>query len=249
VVNNCWLVSVCPTATSAEDIAIVRQDGRLFEFELSDDTQSTQMVETTNEFLWDYRDLKTHKLWDERWIAFGLWANQNPVIAADVIQKAENFRLDKRRRPLRSWEDVPAWSKRNFPRRLLRSAVVEKYQQGIGLECSSCNRRRAPMRNILQHYETYLGEVSGGWVMATPDGSAKAQVVEFDYKALTCKVFATLGLSDQHLSSKDRHIRQEMIMMCRNPDRYPIPGLLEQVCAEILTKGTAPGRGSIAGRC
>src|SRR4051812_27127492 len=106
--------------------------------------------------------------------------------------------------------------------------------------------------SLIDHIESYLGEVGQGWSL-DPDGSKQPfQVVECKGRGLQgVNAFCTLGLSDQALASRmsKKEIRHELFMIA--PETFGegnIPGILQQLGAEALRKNSAYLRGDVITR-
>lgn len=104
---------------------------------------------------------------------------------------------------------------------------------------------------LVEHLESYLGEVEVGWSKDADGFALPFQVVRFAPGALSgCVVFSTLGLSSTALSSRrsGKPVRHEFMMIV--PERLregPVPGLLQQVGLDVLASGTALLRGDVIG--
>lgn len=105
------------------------------------------------------------------------------------------------------------------------------------------------MTGLVEHFEHFLGPIDRG---AQGDGSTPAgvQVIRFGPDAPFSGVttWATLGLSNHHLSqSSERGLHQELVMHLPN-DREPdnLAGVLFQVAGELLGRGRGVGAGASA---
>jgi hypothetical protein len=104
---------------------------------------------------------------------------------------------------------------------------------------------------LVEHLESFLGEIEVGWSKDADGFELPFQVVRFTPGALSgCVVFSTLGLSVTSLPSRrsGERIRHEFIMIV--PERLregPVPGLLQQVGLDVLASGSAVLRGDVLG--
>lgn len=107
------------------------------------------------------------------------------------------------------------------------------------------------MANIVQHFERFLGPITGGWSM-DPDGQRMhTQILQFQDSSLDGVVaYSTLGLARHELisPSSGKPIRLELLMMVRRGDfeRF-VPSLLQQLADESIQEGRALLRGEVIG--
>lgn len=104
---------------------------------------------------------------------------------------------------------------------------------------------------LVEHLESYLGEVEVGWSKDADGFALPFQVVRFAPGVLLgCVVFSTVGLSTTELPSRrsGKAVRHELVMVV--PERLcegPVPGLLQQVGLDVLRSGSALLRGDVIG--
>lgn len=105
---------------------------------------------------------------------------------------------------------------------------------------------------LVEHLESYLGEIDVGWTTAADGADVPFSVVRFSaIETLPdCAVFSTLGLSRFPLPARrtGKRINHELMMMV--PERLrtgPVPGLLQQLGSEVITSGSPLLRGDVVG--
>jgi len=107
------------------------------------------------------------------------------------------------------------------------------------------------MSNLIEHLETHLGQIVGGWDRDADGNKSPIQVVHFEKCPMPgARVLTTLGLSKFALGYRDgsRRLRQELVMMCREADGYRnLPGILHDVALEALSKDRACAVGDVLG--
>lgn len=107
------------------------------------------------------------------------------------------------------------------------------------------------MSRLIDHLERFLGPIEEGW-STDADGRPQAfQVVRFSPDVLPqCSVYVTVGLGRHDLASRtsSRRIKQELVAIVSDEFRPgPIPGVLQQVGAELIRSGSAVLRGDVVG--
>jgi Suppressor of fused protein (SUFU) len=107
-----------------------------------------------------------------------------------------------------------------------------------------------PVADLIAHLECYLGEMLGGTQGSgsTPD---RIQVATFGPNSpfAGATTLVTLGLSAHHLvQPSGKGVHQELLMHFRTGNRPGnAVGLLFQVAAELITRGTGLLRGEVLG--
>ena len=107
-----------------------------------------------------------------------------------------------------------------------------------------------PVANLIAHLEAYLGEMRGGTPgdESTPD---RVQVATFapDSPFEGATTLVTLGLSQYHLDQPSgAGIHQELLMHFRTQNEPGnAAGVLFQVAAELIARGTGLTRGEVIG--
>jgi hypothetical protein len=107
------------------------------------------------------------------------------------------------------------------------------------------------MRSIFEHYETYLGEIQGGWSKSADGAEVPFLVVECRGGVLKgVTAFATLGLSRHGLrcANSDKIIHHELLLTAHTSfGKKNIPALLQQIGIEAVERGFAYLRGDVMG--
>ena len=104
---------------------------------------------------------------------------------------------------------------------------------------------------LVEHLETYLGEIQMGWRWDLDGIEQQIQVVKFDAGPIAeTATFTTLGLSrvDLHSSVSGMPLRQELLMMARFSDLpLPISRIMRTVTREVVKTGHTLLGGQIIG--
>jgi hypothetical protein len=107
------------------------------------------------------------------------------------------------------------------------------------------------MKDLIDHFEQYLGAMDVGWSRDADGGEMPFSVLRFPKCSLpnTC-AYATVGVSSQALRSpvSGKEIRQELILLvnCQFGDKN-IPAVLQQTGLEALGKNRPYLRGEVIG--
>lgn len=104
--------------------------------------------------------------------------------------------------------------------------------------------------SLAEHLERYLGEIEAGWSRDAAGNEMPFQIVRLPRGSGSGTIsFATLGLSRYPLHSPTgKEVRHELLMIV--PDSWrdgPIPGLMQQVGAELLAASRPLLRGEVIG--
>ncbi len=107
------------------------------------------------------------------------------------------------------------------------------------------------MSNLLEHIETYLGEINSGWTEDFDGNRLTFSVLDFlNCPVESSHVCSTLGLSEHRFHSRDNgsEIFQELLLMvdvgCWEDS---FPGLLQQLAQEAISSHHAYLRGQVLG--
>jgi hypothetical protein len=104
--------------------------------------------------------------------------------------------------------------------------------------------------SLIEHLEQHCGPIVGGSAEGVDGNKAPFQVVQMLRGPVKgAVVLSTLGLSNHVLhTAAGRQLRMELVMLHRELDRAAnLPGILQQVGADILRAHQGPSRGDVFG--